>query len=187
VRVDRDWTVDRLAVAAGISKSYLSLIESGKRTAHWSLVMRIVHPLGLTLCSFLTEMETLEGTEENVRSRRSDRLVLSGPELDERGHLVGPASAGFTHILTPYHVELATEMIEIHLVPHSEWTPEPIAIPGHVALFGISGRLLLVIKGTEYVMNEGETMQYDGSSPHSLRNYTDAPVHVCMSITPVAL
>jgi len=55
LRIGRDWTVERLATAAGISKAYLSMIEGGKREPHWSILMRIVRSLGSTLCALLTD------------------------------------------------------------------------------------------------------------------------------------
>ncbi len=186
-RTDFEWTVERLARAAGISKAYLSMIEGGKRKVHWSLIMRLLHALDTTLCAFLTEHETVESAEDGVRSRRPNRLVLSGVPPDERGMIPLPPPSSYTHILTPWHSELATEVLEVYLEPHTEWTPEPVAFPGRVVCVGTQGRLLLVTRGTEYVMLEGETMEYDGSHAHSLRNYTDNPARVIMTVTPVAI
>lgn len=187
LRMNHDWTVEKLATSVGISKAYLSMIEGGKRRVHWTLIMRLLHSLGTTLCAFLTEHESVKGAEDGVHSRRPDRLVLNGPAPDERGHMPIPPPSGYTHILTPWHEGLETEVLEIYLEPHTEWTPEPISFPGRSVCVGTQGRLLLVTQRTEYVMLEGETLQYDGSQPHSLRNYTDNPARIIMTVTPVAI
>lgn len=187
LRIGRDWTVERLATAAGISKAYLSMIEGGKREPHWSILMRIVRSLGSTLCALLTDAESIPRADDDIHSRRSSRLVLEGPEPDEKGALPLPPPSGYTHILTPWHKGLQSEVIEIYLEPHSEWTPDPVSIPGQIVCVGIQGRLLLVTQETEYDMREGETLQYDGSHAHSLRNYTDNPTRTIMVVTPVAI
>lgn len=187
LRVGRDWTVERLADAAGISKSYMSMIEGGKRGVKWPLLMRILHALGTTLCAFLTEHETVSRAEDGIHSRRSSRIVLDGPAPDERGAMPIPPPSSYTHILTPWHEGLKSEVLEIYLEPHTEWTESPICFNGQSVCVGTQGRLLLVTQGTEYVMREGETLQFDGAQPHSLRNYTDYPARTIVMVTPVSI
>ncbi len=186
LRKSRDWTLERVAEVAGISKGYVSLVESGKRTPHWSTVMRIVHGLGETLCSFFTRAESLPAPEDGIRTRRADRIVVDGDIPDDRGNLPSTVK-GYTHILTPHHSDLRAEVVEIMLPPHSEWTPEPIRFNAGVTAYGVRGKLLLVCGGTEYVMHEGETMEYDAGNTHLLRNYTDRPTLTLLNIAPVGL
>jgi len=184
LRSSRDWTVERTAKAAGISKGYVSLVESGKRTPHWTVIMRIVHGLGETLCGFFTRAESIDPPEDGIRTRRTDRIVIEGETPDDRGNLP-PNPKGYTHILTPYHSGIRTEMVEIHLPPHTEWTPEPISFDARVTAYGVRGRLLMVGGGTEYIMHEGETLFYDARRPHSLRNYTDHSTLAVLAVEPV--
>jgi transcriptional regulator with XRE-family HTH domain len=179
-------TVERLAEAAGVSKSYISMVESGKRSPHWTILMRSVHAMGQTLCRFFSEAESVRPPEDGIRSRREDRIVVDGDPLDERGGLPNESSGGYTHILTPWYPAIATEVIEIYLPPHTEWTPEPIAFGGTASGWNIEGRLLLVQQGTEYVMQPREAFNYDASALHLLRNYTDAPTRLILMVTPVA-
>lgn len=186
LRRSRDLTVERLAAAAGLSKGYLSMIETGKRTPHWSVIMRIVHALGETLCSFFTSAESIPPPEDNVRTRREDMILIEGDAPNERGQITWPPEGPYTLILTPQHPGLASELVEIYLPPHTEWTPEPISFAGTVTCVGLQGRLLLVLKGTEYVMRERESLQYDASAPHILRNYTDHGTRALLTISPVS-
>jgi len=184
LRRSREWTVERLAEAAGVSKGYLSLIETGKRSPHWTVIMRIIHALGETMCSFFTDAESVNPPEDGVHARRRDLILIEGDAPNERGAITWPPPGRYTHILTPYHKGIASEVVDIYLPPHTEWTPEPIAFTGNVACWGVLGRLLLVTSATEYVMHEGECLTYDASTRHLLRNYTDNPTRAILTITP---
>jgi transcriptional regulator with XRE-family HTH domain len=184
LRRSREWTVERLAEAAGVSKGYLSLIETGKRSPHWTVIMRIIHALNETMCGFFTGAESATAPEDGVLARRRDMILIEGDEPNERGVIPWPPVNRYTYILTPHHPGLASEVVEIFLPPHMEWTPEPISYSGHVACWGAQGRLLLVWNGIEYVMNEGDCLAYDASAPHILRNYTDHPARAILTITP---
>jgi transcriptional regulator with XRE-family HTH domain len=186
LRRQRDWTVERLADAIGVSKGYVSMVESGKRSPHWVLLMKIAHALDDTLCRFFTTAEKIPPPEDGIRSQRENRIVVDGDPLDERGGLPRDSTKGYTHILTPWHRELVTEVIEIYLPPHSEWTPEPIGFRGGVTGWNIEGKLLLVRGGTEYIMHQGECLSYDASAPHMLRNYTDDPTRTVLTVSPAS-
>lgn len=182
LRQSRDWTMDRLAAAVGLSKGYISLIESGKRSPHWSVLLRITHALDETLCRFFTRAESIPAPEDGIRTRRAHMIVLEGPTPDERGVVAIDDAAAFTAIITPWHEALRTEVVEIFLPPHSEWSPTPITFPGNVTAWGMGGRLLLVQSGTEYVIRDGECLLYSAESAHTLRNYTNAPTRAVLMI-----
>ncbi len=190
LRVTRGLSTAALGDAIGVSKTYISLIESGKRVPHWSTYMRMVHAMGETLCRFFTLAESLPAPEDGLLMRRENLIIVAGERPEETPDGLLPARSDrppFTYILTPWHDDLLVETVEIGLAPHTEWTPDDIAFDSRVVAFGISGRLLLEQSGTEYVMRAGESLHYDASVPHRLRNYTDEPTHVVLTIAPVGL
>ncbi len=145
--------------------------------------MKVAHVLGTTLCEFFTEAEGIPPAEDGIRSRREDRIFIEESPAADSSLVVSSA----TYILTPFHQGLRSEVVEIIIPPHTQWTPEAIAFAGHVSCCGTAGRLLLETGATEYVMHPGETLAYDASVPHILRNYTDDRTCALLTITPVAL
>lgn len=185
LRRSREWTVEHLASEAGVSKGYLSMIETGKRSPHWTVVMRIIHSLGETLCSFFTTAESISPPEDGIRARREDLILIEGECPNERGQITSPPAGQYTHILTPFHEGISSEVVELFLPPHSAWTPEPITFTGDVVCWGAQGRVLLELDGDEHVMHEQECLAYAAATPHTLRNYTDHPSRALLVVTPV--
>ena len=77
-RVHRGLTQAQLAKAAGISLSYLSLLEHDKRDANVSTLEAIARGLGipLSLLFFLaSDRDALQGLPEDVRDRLSSVLL----------------------------------------------------------------------------------------------------------------
>lgn len=189
LRQSNGMTVERLAEQVGLSKGYISLVESGKRTPHWATLMKLVHALGETLCSFLTREQNVPPPEENIRSRREDLLLVSGSAPDEWGRTPAEEAGGYTWILTPHFDGMRSEIIELCLPPHTPWTPTPLTFPAHVAAIGLEGQLLLEFgdaQRNEFVMSRGETLQYDARLPHRLRNFTDAPARGLLVVSPAS-
>lgn len=182
-------TVERLAERVGLSKGYISLVESGKRTPHWATLMKMLHVLGETLCTFLTREQSVAPPEENVRTRREDLLLVAGTPPDEWGRAPGEETGGYTWILTPHFEGMRSEIIELCLPPHTPWTPSSITFPAHVTAIGLEGQILLELGDTdrnEFVMARGETLQYDARRPHRLRNFTDGTAKSLLVVSPAA-
>lgn len=187
LRQSQGTTVKRLAEQVGLSKGYISLVESGKRTPHWATLMKLLHALGDTLCNFLTREQNVPPPEENVRSRREDLLLVAGTPPDERGRAPGETGDGYTWILTSHFEGVRSEIIELCLPPHTPWTPFAITFPAHVTAIGVEGQVLLELgemERNEFVMARGETLQYDARLPHRLRNFTDDTAKSLLVISP---
>lgn len=187
LRQSRQITVERLAEIAGLSKGYVSLVESGKRTPHWTTLMKVLHGLGETLCGFLTREQNIPAPEENVRTRREDLLLVAGARPDEWGRAPTEREEGYTWILTPYFDGIRAEIVEICLPPHTAWSHAPITFPAHATTIGLEGQILLELDNgerDEFVMARGETLQYDGRTPHRLRNFTDEMARSILVVSP---
>lgn len=187
LRKTQNLTVEKLAETVGLSKGYISLVESGKRTPHWGTVFRIVHALDETLCRFLTEAMETAPPEEKIRSGLEHLIVVTGSGPDEWGYVPDADTDGYTWILTPYHSEAHSTAIRFRLPPHSSWTSDPISYPARATAFGMDGRMLLEMGETarnEFVLASGNTTQFNAERPHRFRNFTDHPAECLLVVAP---
>lgn len=187
LRQSRQMTVEGLASRVNLSKGYISLVESGKRTPHWLTLMKILHALDETLCSFLTWGGNVPLPKEGVRFGREQVILIAGSEPDEWGLVPNADTEGYTWILTPHRQEMQSEVIRFRLPPRSAWTPELLTLPAHGTLFGLEGEALLEVEEEhrdEFIIGEGEVLQFDCNRPHRFRNYTNTPAEVLLTIMP---
>ena len=187
LRKTQDLTVEKLAEMVGLSKGYISLVESGKRTPHWGTVFRIVHALDETFSRFLTLALEVAPPEEKIRSGPEHLIVVTGSGPDEWGYVPNADTDGYTWILTPYHADAHSTAVRFRLPPHSSWTSDPIAYPALATAFGMDGRMLLEVGETarnEFVLDSGNTTQFNAERPHRFRNFTDHPAECLLVVAP---
>ena len=190
LRQQREMTVERLAGEVGLSKGYISLVESGKRAPHWSTLMRLVHALDETLCSFLqgSRQESPEREQQKImHARREELIVVNGAEPDEWGLVPNADEDGYTWILTPHSRQEQSMVVRFRLPPHTSWTPGTITFPASAVAFGLEGVMLFEAneqRRDEHLLAKGEILQFNGSQPHRFRNHTDEPAEALMTISP---
>ena len=187
MRKSQELTVEKLATLIGCSKGYISLVESGKRTPHWGTMFRMVHAMDQTLCRFLTSIQQIPPPEENIRSGSQQLIVVTGARPDEWGYTPNADTDGYTWILTPYHNDVRSTAIRFRLPAHTAWTTDSITYPASATAFGMEGKMLLELSGTErneFVLASGETMQFNAERPHRFRNFTDHPAECLLVVAP---
>ncbi len=81
IRGQQNWTQEELAEAAGISKSFLSDIENGKRNISSESALKIADALGISL-DYLIRGETGERERQRQPVRIPPELSQLAEELD---------------------------------------------------------------------------------------------------------
>lgn len=181
LRIACDLTLDETARRSGLSKSFLSMLESGKRSVRMTDLRRILSCYRYSLGRFLSEAHELDGEEMpsiepgRIVQTTTNAVLLDGSRQEGRYHLL---------LLRPLRHETDCEILELFLPPKSQMTEENMTI--EVEMRGIvqKGILLIVLQGDEYIAREGDEFCYDGRIPHILRNYTDEPVIINLFLTP---
>ena len=103
LRLAREWSLDRLATASGVSKSMLSLIERQQTNPTLAVTLRIAQAFGMSLAD-LVESPAISSTIQVIRAEdrtyhyRSDRLVR-------------------IRTLSPLNLEKDVELYEVQLQP----------------------------------------------------------------------
>jgi transcriptional regulator with XRE-family HTH domain len=199
LRLSRDMTVQQAADAAGLSKAFISLVESGKRNMRFEDVLRLVHALTMSLGWFVTQTRDsftqssldapLEAAMTNIIQSRSEGIILAGTSLT--ASLAKHTQPAPTLLLMrPLRHAHDLEVLELTLPPTSQLTNEPITtlLPAKGTTHEVrgvvqSGTLLIVLNNDEYRAKAGDEFCFDGALPHLYRNYTNEPTTTTLMIS----
>lgn len=181
LRIHNDLTLAQLAERTGLSKSFLSMIESGSRSVKIMTDLRsILVSMNYSLGRFVTEaQEHDEDAPHNeptaIVQTQKHTLLLDGKRDTGSYRLL---------LLRPLRSSDDAEFLELYLPPRTQLTEENTTIPAEVRGIVRSGSFLLVLQGDEFMVREGEEFCFDGSTPHIMRNFTDEPVCVNLVVHP---
>jgi transcriptional regulator with XRE-family HTH domain len=191
LRTARDMTVQQTADATRLSKSFVSLVESGKRTISFEDVLRLVHALRMSLGWFVTQTRDsfrqssldapLEAAMTSIIQPRSEGILFTGKRSNTAPRLM---------LMRPLRYEQDMQFLELFLPPTSQLTHEPITtLPASNSniyeVRGVvqSGTLLIIFNNDEYRANTGDEFCFDGTVPHLYRNYTPEAITATLIIT----
>lgn len=156
-RKEKGWTLDELAQRSGVSRAMLSQIESRKTNPTIAVVWKISTAFGLNFSALLGDEPgsnvTLMPASEAHRLTSSDGTFVSRP-------------------LFPRGVNRRSEFYELRLKPgaHTDAPPHP---PGtRENLVVVKGGLTIHIGGREYVLGEGDAIEFAADVPHAYENHT---------------
>jgi transcriptional regulator with XRE-family HTH domain len=182
-------SVQQAANSLGISKAFLSMIESGQRTVKFEMLLGLMRIYRYSLAWFITQTrdsflqsvldKPLDQSTHTIVQTRSDALLMTGKrssDTETRLLLQRPLRSRDDH-----------EWLELLLPPQSQLTEQPLSIGGEVRGVVQHGTLLLVLNDDEYRAKVGEEFCFDGTIPHTFRNYLSEPLLVTLVISPAAL
>lgn len=150
LRDGRGWTLDELAERTGLSKPYLSRLETGERQPSIAALLSVAQTYGVTVASLFQEDEQAP----QVVVRAGQAPLQPGNGLLHAGL---SARAGEAH-LRPIRVVVPLEREGDELYQHDgeEW------------LYVLRGRLRLILGREQYVLDEGDAAHFDARTPHRL-------------------
>lgn len=167
LRVAHDCTLEEVARKTSLSKPFLSLVESGKRSIRSEDLRRVVMVFGFSLGYFLSQVErSLKEIPQSapVVSGRESSILLDGKRKEDAYSLL---------LMRIMNSADDTQVLRLHLPPCSQMSDSYISIDAPVRGVVSNGCLLLEIRGgDEYLVREGEEFLYDGKREHVLRNHT---------------
>jgi transcriptional regulator with XRE-family HTH domain len=189
LRVARDASLQSAANAIGVSKSFLSMVESGQRVLQFEDLLRLLHYYRYSFARFLTDTrdemlksaldEPMKNAVNAVVRAPSDALLMLGDRNSTRAPRI--------LLLRPLRSPDDSEWLEIALPPYSQLTEKPLQFKGEARGVVQRGTLLLILNNDEYRAKEGSEFCFEGSNPHIFRNYLDQPLIFTLIITPAAL
>ena len=156
VRQQRGMTLEELAAATGLTKSYLSKVERQRSTPSIAVAIKVARALDIDVAQLFSDDPEI--TTFAVE-RAADRTA-------NRHHPLASAMLG--KVMSPFVVRPARQFTE-H--PHA-------AHPGQEFLFVHAGTVELSYNGDITELATGDSAYFDASMPHKLRQLGSQPCEV---------
>ncbi|NMN95560.1 XRE family transcriptional regulator [Antrihabitans stalactiti] len=158
VRKAQRMTIESLAEASGLTKSFLSKVERGRSTASVAALLRVSEALGIPL-SNLFETST---TRSVIRAGEYPAISFGGHALSE-------------YLLTPQS-ERRIQVLLSKIAPGGGSGSEPYPLPGEVEfVFVVEGVLEVRFADGVVTLGSGDALTFDPASPRAFLVPTSAP------------
>lgn len=187
IRRARNVTLRELAAGAGLSKSFISQIESGSVNPSIASLTRIVEYLGVAPSELLDEPVPVPASAVSSPHRPADVALVDVAIVrhDGRKGLVYPGSNRKTHLLTP-DLQRQMMVILISMEPGEGTGDMPYSHIGEEFGWAVSGSMEVLLKDEVHILEEGDSITFDAQIPHSIRAINDAPASILMVLVPPA-
>lgn len=162
-------TIDEVAKQIGVTKGYLSKIETGLSDPSVALLGRLAEAFGVPMS---TMFEGGGGYELSV-VRANERLPLNRPAV-KRGYK-------FESLV----FKKANRQLEAFLLTYpSRKDPTTYRHPGEELLYVLEGELLFRYAGVDYILKPGDCVCFDARVEHKGEAYGDKPAQALVVIVP---
>ena len=151
LRLKRGWTLEELACRGGLSKAFLSRLESGGRQASIAAALTLSRIFDVSLAS-LFESQLAKEPCVIVRAADAVKKTINGLKYVSLSH------AGRFFNLQPIKV----------IVPVSRRGSEHYQHDGEEWVYVLSGALTLSLAGKTYDLAPGDAAHFDSRRPHRL-------------------
>ncbi len=185
VRKRKGLTLQQVASGAGVSKSFISQIESGATKPSIASLKKVGDVLGIPIAALFEEEAANGGpggdaVAEGEAGVRADVRVV---RRNRRKMLVWPDSEGETYLLTP-DLQRKLEVTLSTYLPGYETGLEAYTHVGEEFGFVLEGRCEITVGDQVYELEEGDSIYYQSHIPHKMRVLGDRPVKTIWVITP---
>jgi len=155
-----------LAQRAGLARSYITLIESGKKTVAVSTLALIADALGVVVGQFFEDTESFLSPKITV-DRKLEALPAN--KKTPYGYTFTPLSREKKNkIMDPFLVRLEPKSSQSNDFVHK----------GEEFIYILDGRLKLRYGGEEITLETGDSVYFDSTVPHRLEVIGDKTVYV---------
>jgi transcriptional regulator with XRE-family HTH domain len=160
----------KLATQAGLSASFLSLIENGESAPSLASLHRIARALNLPIFEIYN---TPPVASPVIRKDRRHKIFLPNSKI------------GY-ELLTPDLVRKMMFLV-VDLKPGAKRVCEPLARPTEQWIYVLEGKLHLKVGDEVYLLDQGDSIYFDGDSLQEFGTEDDTGVSFINAVTPPVL
>ncbi len=164
------------------------MLESGSRTVKFSDLRRILACYDYSVGWFVSQM-----WQQDEKSAKGEKIAVQPLSIVQKRTnfflIDGSVNEGSYRLVLMRLLRSAhdIEILEMLLPPQSQMNEYETTVNAEIRGVVQRGTLLVILKGDEYVVRQGEEFCFDGSIPHILRNYTAEPTLTMLIVCPAAL
>lgn len=170
LRKARSLSLHELAIQAGLSVGYLSQIERGISCPSLKALGAIARALGVNVGWFFSGGNSGPAAEKGFVVRKANRRRIIFRE-------------GFIDYLLSPNLEGQLEFILSHFSPGAS-TGEKYTHRGEEGGLVLEGRLEITIGEQSFILEAGDSFNFNSTEPHRYRNIHDGETVVVYGITP---
>lgn len=153
IRLRNRLTLQNLAEQTGFTKSYLSMVESGKKSPPIATLSKIAKSLGVDMAAFFDQKKP-EDRITLVKKGKGKPVVRDGAEFGYRYESLAPTKR--RKIMEPF---ISTN---IPRGKGKDWFDHE----GEEFIYVLEGRLKFYYGDKEYLLDEGDCLYFDSSIRH---------------------
>ncbi len=166
IRVRRGLVIDALAKKTGLSRPYISQVETGKASPSLHTIERIARALDVPITHLFVE----------------DAFACHVIRKDQRQVVSFGAPDKLVHFLSAPHRSLEMVLLEIPVGYTAGGRSH--AHEGEECHLVLSGTIRAVQGDRVFVLEEGDSFHWDGSLPHRVENAGQVPARLLVARTP---
>ena len=158
-RLERNWALDQLAKATGLSKGYLSQIENDDKTPTLGTLAKIAFGLGLDTVSLITgeQPKTKQKKFSLIRANERQPITHTGAAPDS--------------IYESFPFNKANRFMDSYVVTISNQLPlKPLMHEGQELAVTLEGMNEFHYDGQKYILGPGDAIYFDSDRPHMTRS-----------------
>lgn len=184
LRRGKGLTLQQVADQAGLSKGFVSQVESGTVNPSIASLKRIADVLDTPLAALFEDRQNGEGAGSTAGSPDSDSLgEIRVVRRNRRKMLVWPGAEGRQELLTP-DLRCKLEVLLSVFEPGHPTNAEYYSHEGEEFGFILEGRFEVTVAGHTVVLEEGDSIYFPSHLPHRSRAVGDRPARTLWVITP---
>lgn len=164
----RDLSLAEVAEGTAISKSFLSMVESGKSDITWGRLVRLVRFYGISVSDLLPGAD-VSGSISIVRSGK--------------GTLISSRAEGIHDFLLTSKPKPAMLPLFVVIEPRGE-NVEPAQHEGEEFVYVFQGSVCLDIGADTVTLDEGDSLYFRADVPHLYANRSDREARLLVVVTP---
>ncbi|MBK7870966.1 MAG: helix-turn-helix transcriptional regulator [Saprospiraceae bacterium] len=164
VRSEKGLKLTELAENAGISKGLLSKIENGRTVPSLPVLLSVIKALQMVPEDFFKNM-SYEPPRRYIHKSAAEIIPIQKEE-----EAVG---FNYQHILEQAFENFTVEAVILEILPNSK--REKVSVDAYEFKYVLKGEINYQIDDEFILLQEGDTLLYDGRIPHVPHNNTKQP------------